>query len=452
MRAMVSSLKFWSGLLCWYENPFVLREMHLSRRRRGAIWLGLGAQVVLTALTFFVVALTTRVWMTHSPARGIGPAWGGSVGALCLIPVSLLIAFFVWRAAGSRSGDWIGREVAQGTLQMLLVTPMTPTEMVLKRAAWPFVNAMLAALVGLPFVVLCASMGGVTFWTIVSLYVVFAALAIAESGPGSGRAGAAGIFRGSAFFAIVAVVLLVDGIKTGFTTRSNPLAVFVLAAEFLARSQQFFGFHLPPLAPLLFVAPMWLAATALAWSWRVYDDQRILIAIGRCRSAFMMTLSLVLLGYLWPHLVAGGLGWAAQMLGATGMAAALRGTLLILLAIAVLVTGSETLQARYVTLGTDVLWGRPPDPDVGIRRQLYLSAMGVLSSVAPPVALYAVGCVFAGENPLQIGPDFLGAAMVAALASVFYTFGLGVTVWACLSGRRGSQYGVGIGLFVVLLA
>jgi hypothetical protein len=454
--AMRSFIKYIAHLTCWYENPFVLREMYRAQRKGHGIWLALALEAVVLAVTLFLVALAGRSYLATRPGHTISYAWGGSVGALLILVMSLLHAVFVSAAVGGRAGDWISKEVAQGTLQTLLVTPMTPTEMVLKRAAWPFVNGVLVALMGLPFYVLCATMGSVSIWTLIGLYAIFAWLAAAASGPGTGRGGGL-LLRGASVsvglvFGFVAFLMFMRAAVRGSWGSFNPLGVVFAAARYVGAAQPFFGFHLPPLLPAVLLSPLWLSAAALSWSWRVYEDDRVLTRMGRARSALAMILALLVLGYLWPNLVGSGAGWAANLVGGVGTAVALRGTLLILLAIVVFVTAWEALSARYATLGTDVLWGCLPDPDRGVRQQLYLSAMGALSSVAPALVLYALGSLLAGLNPLRIGPDALGLSIGAALAGIFYAFGLGVTIWASLAGKRGAQSTVSSLLFVLFIA
>jgi len=309
-------------LLQWGSNPFLVRELQRARRHD---WLP--AFLFLEALALALAFVVCAAVILLARATGFSAASSVSIGSSCAAFMSLIHVGAVLLVTMLRGGEWIIREAQRGTLEMLLATPISPVQMVLKHAAYPFISSMMASLVPLPFYVLCAALGGPGLLTMLSFYFLVTVLVISASGVsrvwalslGGSQAGrgvwvALGLLSLIVFVGPWAVMAPLMGLG------SNPLAFPLMAAEWVARPHTFYGFPLPPLVVGLALFPLWVSGLALGWARRLDFDGRLATPATRAQSALLVLLAFVVLGYAWPGLVTGQL--TAQLVTGSGLGAA----------------------------------------------------------------------------------------------------------------------------------
>jgi hypothetical protein len=438
----------------WYNNPFVLRELHAARRKPPPFAL-IGWEAALLGGVFFLAAL---IGSAHA-STGISPAWGGALGALVLMPVSLTHFILLLLAVGSRAGgDWVTAEANQGTLPLLLTTPMSPVEIILKRAAVPFLAGLVAMLIPLPLYILAVSMGGVGVGTIVGIYILFAFGAflqsgpktyhhitrLAERGPPSVAVGArvGGAHYSGAWTALSTLLILAYvsfGVGGAFGGRfPNPLGALVVAGHALVTPHTFFGVPLRPVIPLLLLTPLLTAVSVMSWSLRLaVHGSSAPPHLFRCWTAFAILLLFVVLGYAWPRLLASGL--AGRLIpGVASPVSDLRGILLVLLALTVLYAGPPSVVSRWPSVGLLALCGWEPRPDMSIGRAFAAVCANAMSALLIPLLAFVAACALGGMSPLLAGPAFAGKALAAVAAAILFSSGLGTLCAAPGIGRRGA--------------
>ncbi|MFQ6098307.1 MAG: hypothetical protein ACE5O2_11335, partial [Armatimonadota bacterium] len=425
----------------WRDNPFLLRELYVASRKPAPLR-GVGFVALLLTSLF---AITLIIGVQRVPS-GISPAWGGALGALVMIPLSILHYILISVAVSGRTGDWIAQEAGRGTLGLLLVTPMSPTEMVLKRAVPPLLAAGVVMALPLPLYVLCVSMGGVSFDVVAALYLMFGLAAFLHSGPqrtslieqaprpngSSGDVGAGGrtSSRHSGWSSLIGIMwfmFLCFGVMRGRFT--NPLAILVLAARALVSPHAFFGVRLHPVVPLLCLTPLLTTVTVAWWARRlaVHGADRP-PASERLETIFRVLLVFVALGYGWPYLVTAG--YASRLVGVPGLVGELRGVLLVLLGMTAIVTGVELVVGRFPSLGLLTLVGYRPAPKAGLGRVFGLGCLNALSALVAPAAVFAAASGLLGVNPLLVSVAFGGKALAASGGAILFSFGLGTLLSA----------------------
>ncbi len=440
MRQLVANwVRSARDLLQWGRNPFLVLELHRSRRRDWVPVL-LGLELLVLGLAFGGCAGASML----SGSLGASQAWGGSMGSAVAIVLSLLHLGAAPLAAGLRGGDWVTREANSGTLELLLATPMTPVQMVLRRAAYPFLCGMLASLLPLPFYVFAHALGGPGVLTLASFYFIVTVLVISVSGIsrvggaslgsaqsrwGTGSLTTALVLISLFFMLAPQLMMLLRMAGMGL----NPLAVPLVVADWLRRAQAFYAWPLPPLLVGIALFPVWLGGVSLRWAGRLDFEGRLSVPAARVRSALLVLLVFVALGYAWPGLV-GGLR-AAVLVGGTGTGAALRGLFLGLLLAAVLLAGVDLARGRTPDLGLLGMLGRTPAEGAAPWRLLRFSLLNTVSVLAAPVGVVLVGSLLSWTSPAAMGLDFAGQALASAGAMLLYLLGVSVFAWGAFAGR-----------------
>ena len=126
--------------------PVISRELRAQARQPFTYWLrvlGLGA--MLGAATFFALD------------RGLSPGEGGQLFAF--LHGTLLLS--IWVLVPMSVADCLSQERREGTLGLLLLTPLRPWEIVLAKAAAHALRAFTLWLVVLPVMALAFLLGGV---------------------------------------------------------------------------------------------------------------------------------------------------------------------------------------------------------------------------------------------------------------------------------------------------
>src|SRR5258706_7876404 len=158
------------------DNPLATLERRRSERRLS------DKIILLICLTSMVGAMAFALW-TYSRAafltRHIPPFLGGNYGSMLFIAVSGIHFWFVGYTAHRRTNQFFLQEYRRGSLQALLSTTFTPFQLVLQAAIFPFLQAMLVAMAGLPFYIYFYHLGGVSWTDIATVYLLFAMVAFA---------------------------------------------------------------------------------------------------------------------------------------------------------------------------------------------------------------------------------------------------------------------------------
>jgi len=136
------------------QNPFLTAELR-SNSRRLALFRALLFHALTLCLLLFAFLLLVR-WRWRTDLRFMQQALAPHL-------VTAVACFHVWmvvHASDSRVRQAAQREETAKMWEMLLITPLSPTEIVLFKSVFPVLYAGLIALLGLPVYLLAAAVSG----------------------------------------------------------------------------------------------------------------------------------------------------------------------------------------------------------------------------------------------------------------------------------------------------
>lgn len=141
-------------------GPILHRELRRQSRQWPTYWLRvLGGALVLAACAW---GLT----VTHALMRQL-PAFAGlpapSDGRGLFVGLNKLMACLVWLVGPLLTADCLAREKREGTLGLLFLTPLRPTDVVVGKAASHALRALMVLLAAYPVLMLPVLLGGVTW-------------------------------------------------------------------------------------------------------------------------------------------------------------------------------------------------------------------------------------------------------------------------------------------------
>lgn len=342
------------------ENAFYWREYRRGIRR-GEPWRGFWNAIILLGAVFcacffgFWGMLYLGIWPFdngHVPATLGGQDGGRAVFAL----LSAAHALVVYYTAKSMANGVLSGEGQRGTLFQLMMTRIPALEMLLHMAVYPFRQAMLIAMVGLPFYCLLISFGSIGYQEVFVLYLLFLWLSIAvpnwrspafseqspeevgqilrDQGRSSGCATfiitflmiPGSIFIGSILYAMHYASAIQGAGVGAFATRvpedvwpalpALPITFMWVTVRLLTAPYTWFGLPLPPwvwVMPLLFLqrlSALWYVSFYL----RVAHPAQIVSLpdikpLSQWRAGIRSLWVVALLGYLWqPTLETGAPG------------------------------------------------------------------------------------------------------------------------------------------------
>jgi len=420
----------------YWNNPFLLRSLRSDWRGRS--W------VSAFAVQFGVLA--ALVWIVSLFGAVLGPAgfadwWGGSWGGVAVVFTACVHFFMVRRgAAAGRRRELLTDEARQGTLEPILVTPMSRAEIILKSSVYSFVWAGIVAFVVLPIYSICAAVGDVPASGLAGLYGLYAVLAFRPPVRLRHSVLAHTVSQQVLGALLVATMLiaLMSHMRGGFWPAVHYGGIIFTwvweLASWLGQPAAFFGFRLPPLVLMLLLYPLHVwCGILLAAAELEPGGGRYPAVLTKIRYWYRLLLGMAVLGLLWePALATGGIGTALGVSGSTAGAAAF-----VLSAAATLLGGTELLETARTRgdmlsgLGIRLRFGRGPWAHLmgGVGHSL----SGLL---ALPV-VHLVACALSGEDPYTGGAsEVLGASLASAGAALALCYAIGVFLWLTLARRR----------------
>jgi ABC-2 family transporter len=430
------------------QNPFLAAELRAQARRRA-----LPRHLLLHSLSIAAL-FGLLLWLAKGSG---GEPSGPSVPFLTPYLVAGIAAVHAWmvlHASNSRVREAAQREETNRMWEMLLVTPLAPTEIVLFKSVYPALYASLIAALALPIYLLACAVSGVSFGQLAMLYVVYALLMIRLVAPlpparptrWRRRASHAAGSLGRQF----AWIWLASWFLGWWLRPLSPLAPAlyitwpVVAAQVLPTPYPFYRWSLPPLAAVLGLgAPVFVLS--LRWA------ARRLVAHGAerpeaeppglLRRMVVLAAMLVALGYAWPKLIeAGALGSWLRLGGSPSGSIAALGWLLMLLG--------------WLLFGVGGLITLPMEPlEPGALRQprffsgwLTRAAAGsssirsVAELLAPPLLVGGLACVLAGRWPSAASLPWLGRVLTVAAGAAALTVILARHVHAAIRADSAARY------------
>ena len=437
----------------YWDNPFLVRSLRSDWRGRS--W------VSAFAVQFGVLA--ALVWIISLFGAVMGPAgfadwWGGSWGGVAVVFTACVHFFMVRRgAAAGRRRELLTDEARQGTLEPILVTPMSRAEIIVKSSVYSFLWAGIVAFVVLPVYCICAAVGDVPASGLLGLYALYAVLAFRPPVRLRHSVLAHTVSQqvlGTLLLVVMLLTLMIH-MRGGFWRAVHSGGIVFTwvweLASWLGKPAPFYGFGLPPLVLMLLLYPLHVwCGVLLAASELEPGGSRYPAALTKLRYWYRLLLGVAVLGLLWqPVFVDGDL---ASVMGLSGSAAG--AAAFALAAAATLLGGTELLETAR-TRG-DMLAG------MGIRLRFGHGAWahlmgGVGHSVSGLLALpvvHLVGCALGGEDPYGGGASgALGASLASSGAALVLCYSIGVFLWLMLAKRRwlyGASYHAVLALLVGL--
>jgi len=438
-------------LFSWWNNPFLTRSFRAEWRGRSPLWAFFGLSALLAAPVAIVVIAATLVGPYGFPER-----WGGSWGGLAFALVSALHVPLVWRASmAGRRREWIPLESKLGTLELILVSPMSREEVVRKKALYPCCQAMIAALLGLPMYAICWASGGFSLAQIVALYLLFLMIAFRPTLKLPHSILASSARQQVLHYLILALCFLtwasVAAGGSGTAWRaivSLPLTYANVVSHWLAEPASFFSVTLFPLVLVLVVHAQWFGTSVrLASAQLETTPEPAYEAVAQRRLALMLTLLVLGAGLVWRPFIANGA--LAAMMGLSvspGEALCLLlGGLILVVAGAELVERGSTLLSPLTALRVGCgpgfpLWQR--------------TAIGVLHAAATAAILPATWlvCRVLGGPTASVSLPWLAACTLAVTAGLVGCHGMGFLLFALLRRRPRERSGLSLLATAVLAA
>lgn len=428
------------------ENPFLAVELRAQARKRALPRNLLLHALALAALFCYLLWLAKRPW---------SPSLFSFQHFLTLHLVTGVAAVHGWlivHASSSRAREAAQREETARMWEMLLVTPLSPIEIVLFKSVYPLLYAGLIALVALPVYVLAGAASGWSPGILVMLYVVYGLVAVRLVAPQRQtvrrrrrRPTQSTSSVGSLFLWLWVWLWLLSWAGLALLPLS-PLsgAMFltwpVVGATILPTPYPFFRTILPPflallvLGPPLFVMNLRWAAGRLAAQ---VGDAPAGVPVDSLRRSVIVGAVVVVLGYAWPRLIeAGGLATFLRLTPDPDHSLAALGWLLLALWWLVFgIGGLLNLPAERREAAGD----RPPRFFSGWLNETGsgpgpLRAMAGL--VAPPLLLFVLGCLLAWRIPPPVLLTWVGRTLLVALGAAWLTLALARRLRASLEARR----------------
>jgi hypothetical protein len=303
------------------QNPFLEAELRAQARRPAF------PRALLLQSASLVLLFVYLLWLAKQPWQNDPFGVQRLLGRHLLTGVAGLHGWMVLHASNSRTLAAARREETARMWEMLLVTPLSASEIVLFKSVYPAFYAGLVALLALPVYLLAAAVSGVPFSQLAMLYVVYALLTVRlvaplrPPTPGRGRGGRRPRHAAQSFGSLFTWIWLLNLFLGRALRPLSPLGSFlviswpVMAALVLSTPYAFYRWALPPLVALLALGVP-LLVLGLRWATR-----RLLLHASeapeaetpsRLRRGVAIVTALVALGYAWPGLIEGG-GLSAWM-------------------------------------------------------------------------------------------------------------------------------------------
>lgn len=419
----------------YWNNPFLIRGFRSDWRGRSWVAAFILQFGVLASIVWIIGAIGSM-----AGPRGFAEWWGGSWGGLAIVLMSLAHFFMVRRgAAANRRRELLTDEARIGTLEPLLVTPMSRAEIILKSTVYPFLWASIVALTALPLYMICAAVGDVDLGAIAALYGLYLALAFRP--PVRLRHSVVAHSVSQQVIAILAVGVLViralTSLRGGFWEAIHYGGIlFTWVWElglWLAEPFPFYAFHVPPVILLLLLYPVHLICGILMASAELEAEGRVYLeALTKLRFWYRVLIGLVAMGLIWePVLIQGRLDTLLGLAGGPSAAFAF-----LLGAAVAVVGGSEVMETARTRL--DILTG------LGIRLRLGRSAAahltgGVLHAVSAVLLipiLHLVGCGLGAQEPYPPGSSLVLRSLVAAMSAIVLCYSIGILLWLLVAKRK----------------
>ncbi len=425
------------------DNPFVTRGVRIDSRRFWSDY-----QLLLpAAITFVLYAVLFAFW-----SRSLTMATGVSLGRMLAMVAGGVYGWTVHLVVTSQSKHLLRQESQHNTLEQLLMLPMSRSELVLKLCAYPFLNGIMAALSGIPFLMVAHLLGGLTMAELLGVFLFLAMLsfsppgwyrpavsAVEQDNPDRARVEmrksaevGCGIyaivqvgrllfdlFRGPGSWMLSHLMPLLQGVASNlFYVQGGgyPLLVGMvltwplLAGATLAHPIPLYGLPVPPVI-LALPCYIWLRlASLMVLRERPESD----CAAGRAAVLAKGALILAAIGYLWqPAIMAGTLGWLAGG-GKPSVVLSQAGLVLLFFGYALI-----SVFFRTQTLRISLDWGNrcesEPAVDLG----------WVFRPLAGAAIIYVGSHLFGRLNPFSVpAVSMLGRVLLAFMAMLPLALGL----------------------------
>lgn len=334
------------------DNPFYWMERR-RENRSGEPWKGVWNALFLLAIVFS--ATLGGIWLVLrndvAPdlfSNGRIPGWlgGGDGGRAAFALVAATHSLLVYYCARNLANRVLTTEARRGSLFQLLLSRLPAFEMVLEMTIYPFQQAMLIALCGLPLYVLLISFGSVGYQEVVVLYLLFTIMAIAvpnwrtpafaEQSPEEvgqllrDQERAAGCAATAVAFALlpgtVGIGFVLFGVHWAYPTAfarlpsdiwpalpAFPITFVWVTVRALTAPYTWFGLPLPP---WVLVVPVFLLYRLTAL-WQVSLYLRVahtmqiyglpdLSALAKFRAGIRQIIMIGIVGYIWQPLLETG--------------------------------------------------------------------------------------------------------------------------------------------------
>jgi hypothetical protein len=335
------------------DNPFYWRERRRDSRR-GEPWRGMVNSIFLLGFVFAGALIGLWAILNSNALPGIFvngriPAWlGGQDGGRAIFALlagtHLTMVYFTARTLSN--GVLVG-EARRGTLFQLVMTRIPAFEMLLQIVVYPFQQAFLVAIAGLPFYALLMSFGSVGLQEVFVLYLIFLLLAVgvpnwrtpafAEQSPEEvgevlrERERAAGCAATVIAFVMIPGTIMIGGLLVGIhfampfafsrvpvdvwpALPAFPITFAWVAVRLLTAPYTWFGLPLPPwvwLLPLLLLTRLgnlWYSSFYLQIA---HPGQILNLAdvrpLARWRAGIQALTMIASVGYIWQPLLETGI-------------------------------------------------------------------------------------------------------------------------------------------------
>lgn len=221
--------------------PVITRELRAQARQPFTYWLRvLGLVAMLGAAGAFVLD------------RGLMPGDGGELFAF--LHATLLLS--IWVLVPMSVADCLSQERREGTLGLLMLTPLRPWDIVLAKAAAHALRAFTLWLVVLPIMALAFLQGGVGWReALLSTSINFSSLCAAIG---------AGVLASSCskqWLRALSLAAIFSGLASGFVAVCKLLTLFLMMRPFMPRQ-----ISLPSLDQFLSGAWMYVTDSQAKWS------------------------------------------------------------------------------------------------------------------------------------------------------------------------------------------
>ncbi len=169
-----SHIRLLTDPLLLKENPFVIRgnsrDLNKGQPYKSFAW------VTLILGLCFIGGYALNVYL-HRRHLGVSAFLGGSPGIMICMFLCIPHVWFISASANKHTFQLFIKEGRQQTLESLITLPTPAIQFLIQPGIYGWLAAMRVALVGLPFYVATMFFGGVTFWDILWMYLVFATVA-----------------------------------------------------------------------------------------------------------------------------------------------------------------------------------------------------------------------------------------------------------------------------------